>query len=217
MTDSPMHAAPWQAASPPTPARSRLGLDGGCGRGVTTNPQHPLLVLALTDAVRLVDRRSVDILFFPLKGTRAKPPPHPKIDRGRRGMTDSPMHAAPRQAASLPAPARSRLGLAGGCGGGFTTTPPHPLLGLALTHSVCLVDRRSTDILFFHQRGRAQTPGATPPNIDMGRRGMTDSPMHAAPGQAASPPAPARSRLGLVGGCGGGSRPLIPTPCSALR
>ena len=50
-----------------------------------TTPLHPLLGLALTHAVRFVDRRSVDILFFPSKGTRAKPPPHPKIDRGATG------------------------------------------------------------------------------------------------------------------------------------
>ena len=66
-------------------------------------------------------------------------------------MTDSPTHAASRHAASPPAPARSRLGLAGGCGGGVTTPPPHPLLGLALTHAVRLVDRRSADILFCQQ------------------------------------------------------------------
>ena len=86
MTDSPTHVAPRQAASPPAPARSRLGLAGGCGWGVTTPPPHPLLGLALTHAVRLVDRRSADILFFSIKGhARKTTPPNPKIDKGATG------------------------------------------------------------------------------------------------------------------------------------
>ena len=40
---------------------------------------------------------------------------------------------------------------------GVTTPPPHPLLGLALTHAMCLVDKRSANILFFI-KGDARKP-----------------------------------------------------------
>ena len=81
-------------------------------------------------------------------------------------MTDSPAHAAPRHAASpragsFQARPRRRVGR------GVVTPLPSPLLGLALTHAVRLVDRRSADILFFHQMGRTQ-PRIHNPKIDRG-------------------------------------------------
>ena len=54
-----------------------------------------------------------------------------------------------------------------GGGEGGHDPPPHPLLSLALTHAVRLVERRSANILFFHQMGRTQPQGHTP-KIDRG-------------------------------------------------
>ena len=45
--------------------------------------------------------------------------------------------------------------------------PAHPLLGLALTHVVRLLDKRSADIMFFQQMGCTQ-PQSHTPKIDRG-------------------------------------------------
>nr|CDM82906.1 unnamed protein product [Triticum aestivum] len=264
-------------------ARPRKGL----GREGHDPPPHPLLGLALMHAVRLstigraqpqshtpkIDREATRHSVFPTNRMHTTPEHTPKIDKeaiGCDGLSYACGAAARRIAAcSGSFQARPRRGL----GTGGHDPPPHPLLGLALTHEAQCghsvfprieraqpqshtpkIDREMTrcDGLAyacgaaarrvtacsgsFQARprmvlGRGETTrcdrlayacGAAArrvaacsgsfqarPRRGLGRGGrrwgVTDSPMHAAPRHAVSPPALARFRLDLGGVWGGGS------------
>ena len=128
--------------------------------GGSRHPSYPLLGLALTHAVAWLTG-AVWTFCFSIKRVRAhNPRSHtPKIDRGATGY-DGLAYACGAAASRVAAcsgsfQARPRRGM----WRGVTIPPPHPLLGLALTHAVRLVDRRSADILFFPSKGtRAKRP-----------------------------------------------------------
>ncbi|XBI27596.1 hypothetical protein VPH35_052058 [Triticum aestivum] len=117
----------------------------GGGEGDHDPPPHPLLGLVLTHEAQCKH------FVFPTIGCTQPQSKTPKIDReamGCDGLAYACGVAACRVAAcSSSFQARPPREV----GRGVTIPPPHPLLGLMLTHTVHLVDKRRADILFFQQ------------------------------------------------------------------